>query len=75
MNSDFPNLKAVMDLADVVLEVLDARDPLTYRSSHLEEYVLQRGSGVKLAFVLNKIGTHVSFKPSYFLLDSLFDGL
>lgn len=55
-NPDMPNLGAVLEAADVVVEVLDARDPLAYRSSHLEE-VVKAKAGQKLLLVLNKIGT------------------
>lgn len=44
----------VIDQADVVLEVLDARDPLGYRCPQLEEAVLTRNK--KLMLVLTKIG-------------------
>lgn len=50
---EFPNLKSVLEAADVVVEVLDARDPLAYHSTHLEETVKE--SGKKLLLVLNKI--------------------
>ncbi|KDQ65029.1 hypothetical protein JAAARDRAFT_167869 [Jaapia argillacea MUCL 33604] len=50
LNPDLPNLKSVLDQADVVVEVLDARDPLPYRNSHLEKLV----SGKRLLLVLNK---------------------
>lgn len=56
---DLPTFKSVLDVADVVLHVLDARDPSAGRSKHLEE-ILSHASGsersVKLAFILNKIG-------------------
>jgi nuclear GTP-binding protein len=54
INRDLPNLQAVLEKADVVVEVLDARDPLAYRSKHIEETV--KGMGKKVLFVLNKIG-------------------
>ncbi|KAI0047283.1 hypothetical protein FA95DRAFT_1559247 [Auriscalpium vulgare] len=56
INPELPNLQSVLDRADVVVEVLDARDPLAYRSSALEAYV-QGKPGKKLLFVLNKIDT------------------
>ena len=56
MNSEYANLKSVLDKADVVLHVLDSRDPLAYRSSHLQEYVKGSEKG-KVFLVLNKIGT------------------
>ncbi|KAF9514762.1 hypothetical protein BS47DRAFT_840607 [Hydnum rufescens UP504] len=48
-----PDLKHALDKADVWLYVLDARDPLTHRSSFIEN--LGREQGKKLVFLLNKI--------------------
>uniref|UniRef100_A0A7N8YBD3 Guanine nucleotide-binding protein-like 3 n=1 Tax=Mastacembelus armatus TaxID=205130 RepID=A0A7N8YBD3_9TELE len=48
-------LNKVIDASDVVIEVLDARDPLGYRCPQLEEAVLQRDGNKKLLLVLNKI--------------------
>ena len=58
LNPDLPHLAAVLDKADVVIEVLDARDPLAYRSSALEARVASKGGQQqqKLLLVLNKIG-------------------
>ncbi|KAL1732837.1 hypothetical protein EV714DRAFT_282387 [Schizophyllum commune] len=53
MDPDLPNLRAVLDKADVVVEVLDARDPQTFRSAELEKYVSEAGK--KVMFVMNKI--------------------
>ncbi|KAM5530260.1 hypothetical protein V8D89_016070 [Ganoderma adspersum] len=53
INPDLPNLKVVLDAADVVIEVLDARDPSSSRSAHLEEVAKELGKRVLL--VLNKI--------------------
>ncbi|KAI0723530.1 hypothetical protein C8Q76DRAFT_723215 [Earliella scabrosa] len=53
INPELPNLKAVLDAADVVAEVLDARDPLASRSAHLEEVV--QGLGKRVVLVLNKV--------------------
>uniref|UniRef100_A0A7N8YEZ1 Guanine nucleotide-binding protein-like 3 n=1 Tax=Mastacembelus armatus TaxID=205130 RepID=A0A7N8YEZ1_9TELE len=47
--------RQVIDASDVVIEVLDARDPLGYRCPQLEEAVLQRDGNKKLLLVLNKI--------------------
>ncbi|XP_068598444.1 guanine nucleotide-binding protein-like 3 [Brachionichthys hirsutus] len=47
-------LLKVLDASDVVIEVLDARDPLGFRCPELEEAVLQCGNK-KLLLVLNKI--------------------
>lgn len=46
--------KAVVDAADVVLYVLDARDPESTRSKKIEESILQH-QGKRLIFLLNKI--------------------
>jgi nuclear GTP-binding protein len=54
LNPDLPSLQAVIDQADVVLHVLDARDPLPYWSSSVEESTSKAGK--KTALVLGKIG-------------------
>nr|AAO19472.1 nucleostemin [Mus musculus] len=46
-------LKKVIEASDIVLEVLDARDPLGCRCPQIEEAVIQSGSK-KLILVLNK---------------------
>ncbi|OBA22005.1 hypothetical protein METBIDRAFT_39513 [Metschnikowia bicuspidata var. bicuspidata NRRL YB-4993] len=46
--------RAVVDAADVVLYVLDARDPVSTRSRAVEQAVLQAG-GKRLILVLNKV--------------------
>ncbi|KAJ7283380.1 hypothetical protein C8J57DRAFT_1709798 [Mycena rebaudengoi] len=56
INRDLADLNAVLAEADVVLQVLDARDPLAFRSSHLEELAGAK-SGQRVLFVLNKIDT------------------
>uniref|UniRef100_A0A3Q2XRK6 Guanine nucleotide-binding protein-like 3 n=2 Tax=Hippocampus comes TaxID=109280 RepID=A0A3Q2XRK6_HIPCM len=48
-------LNKVIDASDVIIEVLDARDPLGCRCPQLEELVLQKEGNKKLLFVLNKI--------------------
>jgi len=54
VNRDLSNLASVLEKADVVVEVLDARDPLAYRSKHLEELAKQKDK--KVLLVMNKIG-------------------
>ena len=46
----------VVDAADVIIEVLDARDPLATRCTDVERYVRKRGAAKKLILLLNKIG-------------------
>lgn len=47
-------LRKVVDRADVILQVLDARDPMGCRSSEMEEAIGNR-HGKKIVLVLNKI--------------------
>lgn len=56
LNRDLPNLKAVLDLADVVIQVLDARDPLRCRSAHIEEASKEK----KILLVLNRTGASIT---------------
>ncbi len=48
----------VVDASDVIIEVLDARDPAAYRSPDVERYVRAAGSNKKVILLLNKIGVH-----------------
>jgi len=65
-------LHKVVDESDIVILVLDARDPEGCRSRLVEEEVRRRESeGKKLVFVLNKIGAftilHCSFRVIHLL--------
>ena len=46
----------VVDAADVILEVLDARDPLGSRCQEMEDLILSSSTDKRLVLVLNKIG-------------------
>ena len=46
----------VIDNSDVVIEVLDARDPLGCRCLEVEKTILESGPNKKLILLLNKIG-------------------
>lgn len=47
----------VISAADVIIEVLDARDPLGSRCRDVEKFIRQAGSDKKIILLLNKIGT------------------
>lgn len=64
----FKQFKKVVDLSDVLLEVLDVRDPMGCRSPKLESYVLKRGK--RIVLILNKadlVPTEVANKWLSFL--------
>ena len=46
-------LNILIEICDVIIEVIDARDPLSYRSRELENNVKTKGK--KLIILLNKI--------------------
>merc|ERR1712029_700629 len=48
-------LYKVIDSSDVVIQVLDARDPMGTRSQHIEKYMKSEKTHKHLIFVLNKV--------------------
>ncbi len=52
----YKEFKKVVDAADVIIEVLDARDPLGTRCPQVEEMIINSGKNQKLILLLNKIG-------------------
>ena len=44
----------VIDSSDVIIQVLDVRDPMGTRSAHIEKYIRKEKSHKHLIFVLNK---------------------
>lgn len=58
-NSDrafYKELVKVIEASDVILEVLDARDPLGSRCVDMEKMVMRSGPEKHLVLLLNKIG-------------------
>ena len=51
----FREFKKVLENADVVLEILDARDPLGTRTRHVERMIMDSGLNKKIILVLNKV--------------------
>lgn len=52
----YKELVKVIEASDVILEVLDARDPLGSRCLDMEKMVLKAGPEKHLVLLLNKIG-------------------
>lgn len=52
----YREFRKVLENADVVLEVLDARDPLGTRTRSVERMIMDSGLDKKVILVLNKIG-------------------
>ena len=48
-------MSQVIDSADVVAQVLDARDPQGTRSKHIEDYLRREKPHKQLIFILNKV--------------------
>ncbi|KAM6927904.1 guanine nucleotide-binding protein-like 3-like protein [Xenentodon cancila] len=51
----YREFKKVVEASDVILEVLDARDPLGCRCPQVEQAAIQSGTNKKIVLVLNKI--------------------
>ncbi len=56
MKTFYKEFKKVIEAADVLIEVLDARDPLGSRCPQVEEMIINSGKNKKLVLLLNKIG-------------------
>lgn len=52
----YREFRKVLENADVILEVLDARDPLGCRTKQIERLIMDAGTDKRIILVLNKIG-------------------
>jgi nuclear GTP-binding protein len=52
----YKEFKKVVQESDVILEILDARDPLGCRTKQIEQEILSSASNKRIILVLNKIG-------------------
>ncbi|KAI8836366.1 P-loop containing nucleoside triphosphate hydrolase protein [Chytridium lagenaria] len=51
----YKEFQKVVEMSDVILQVLDARDPSRCRAKQVEEFVMNQGSNKRIILVVNKI--------------------
>jgi nuclear GTP-binding protein len=62
----YREFKKVVEAADVILEVLDARDPAGCRCKEVEQTILAAGPRKRIVLILNKIGKCPNFSTFFF---------
>ena len=60
----FKDFRHVVQEADIILEVLDARDPLASRCLDIERHIRRAGAAKKIVLILNKIGVAQTVAPA-----------
>jgi nuclear GTP-binding protein len=64
----YREFKKVVDASDIIIQVLDARDPLGCRCPQVEQAVLTSGKNKKLILLINKIGIN---RNSFFFINKI----
>lgn len=65
----FKEFKKVVENSDVILEVLDARDPIGSRAIKIEQMILSSNTPKRIILILNKIGkSQLKTEKSFFYL-------
>lgn len=65
-----PSTLQVVEASDVIIEVLDARDPLGCRCADVERFVRRTDPSKKIILLLNKIGGLLGIVAVVFLPDT-----
>ncbi len=61
----------VVDAADVIIQVLDARDPLAFRCAEVERFIRGKDPNKRIVLLLNKIGVCGCFLAGMWCFDVL----
>lgn len=67
----YKELVKVIEASDVIVEVLDARDPIGTRCVDMEKMIFKSDPNKRLVLLLNKIGMICDFLLSHFHFEHL----
>lgn len=67
----YKELVKVIEASDVIVEVLDARDPIGTRCVDMEKMIFKSDPNKRLVLLLNKIGMICDFLLSHFQFEHL----